>query len=167
DENSQEIFETLNARGTPLTAADLIKNLVFQRIEAEGGSAQTAYSQRWSLFEHSFWEHEIGLGRYQVSRISLFLNHWLVARTGEEIGPRSTFTRFKSWVEHENDGQSMSDVLDTLHAQAGIYQGWIEAAARRDGSDLDEAAMFVYRTQSAKLEVVKPVLLWLYDVHRH
>ncbi len=35
-ENSQEIFETLNARGTPLTAADLVRNFVFQRLEAEG-----------------------------------------------------------------------------------------------------------------------------------
>ena len=33
DEDSQEIFETLNARGTPLTAADLIKNFVFQRLD--------------------------------------------------------------------------------------------------------------------------------------
>jgi hypothetical protein len=31
DENAQEIFETLNARGAQLTAADLIKNFVFQR----------------------------------------------------------------------------------------------------------------------------------------
>ena len=30
DENAQEIFETLNARGAQLTAADLIKNFVFQ-----------------------------------------------------------------------------------------------------------------------------------------
>ena len=35
DEDSQEIFETLNARGTPLTAADLIKNFVFQRLALE------------------------------------------------------------------------------------------------------------------------------------
>ena len=35
-EDSQEIFETLNARGTPLTAADLIKNFVFQRLKLEG-----------------------------------------------------------------------------------------------------------------------------------
>ncbi|GAA4873541.1 GmrSD restriction endonuclease domain-containing protein [Serinicoccus chungangensis] len=101
-----------------------------------------------------------------MSRISLFLNHWLVARTGEEIGPRSTFTRFKSWVEHENAGRPMAGVLDTLHTQAQVYQGWIQNAARRDGSDLDDASMFVYRTQAAKLEVVKPVLLWLYDVDR-
>jgi hypothetical protein len=32
DENAQEIFETLNARGAQLTAADLIKNFVFQRL---------------------------------------------------------------------------------------------------------------------------------------
>src|SRR3954470_15485428 len=36
-ENSQEIFETLNARGTPLTAADLIRNFVFQRLGGSGG----------------------------------------------------------------------------------------------------------------------------------
>lgn len=35
DENSQEIFETLNARGTPLAAADLIKNFVFQRSQSK------------------------------------------------------------------------------------------------------------------------------------
>ena len=32
DENAQEIFETLNARGAQLTAADLIKNFIFQRL---------------------------------------------------------------------------------------------------------------------------------------
>lgn len=32
EENAQEIFETLNARGAQLTAADLIKNFVFQRL---------------------------------------------------------------------------------------------------------------------------------------
>ena len=36
DENAQEIFETLNARGAQLTAADLIKNLVFQRSLRQG-----------------------------------------------------------------------------------------------------------------------------------
>ena len=32
DENAQEIFETLNARRAPLTAADLIKNFIFQKL---------------------------------------------------------------------------------------------------------------------------------------
>ena len=46
-ENSQEIFETLNARGTPLTAADLVKNFVFQRLDAEGVDTRRAYAEDW------------------------------------------------------------------------------------------------------------------------
>ncbi|XZE22419.1 hypothetical protein SH449x_002348 [Pirellulaceae bacterium SH449] len=36
DENSQEIFETLNARGPQLTSTDLIKNVVFQQLLVVG-----------------------------------------------------------------------------------------------------------------------------------
>ncbi|WP_115932231.1 DUF262 domain-containing protein [Citricoccus muralis] len=47
DEDSQEIFETLNARGTPLTAADLVRNFVFQRLEGEGADSKSAYDPTW------------------------------------------------------------------------------------------------------------------------
>ena len=43
DENAQEIFETLNARGAQLTAADLIKNFVFQRLLETGTNVEEAY----------------------------------------------------------------------------------------------------------------------------
>jgi hypothetical protein len=45
DEDSQEIFETLNARGTPLTAADLIKNFVFQRLDLPANESEAAYEK--------------------------------------------------------------------------------------------------------------------------
>lgn len=96
-ENSQEIFETLNARGTPLTAADLVRNFVFQRLEAEGGDTKRAYREDWP-FETKFWTTEVSVGRSRVSRSSLFLNQWLVARTGEDLSPQATFNRFKSFV---------------------------------------------------------------------
>jgi hypothetical protein len=52
NDNSQEIFETLNARGTPLTAPDLIRNFVFQRLAAEGADTRAhlhyATSDNWS-----------------------------------------------------------------------------------------------------------------------
>ncbi len=40
DENAQEIFETLNARGAQLTAADLIKNFIFQRLLETGTNVE-------------------------------------------------------------------------------------------------------------------------------
>ena len=159
-ENSQEIFETLNARGTPLTAADLVKNFVFQRLEAEGVDTRRAYAEDWP-FESTFWETEIGVGRYNVSRSSLFLNQWLVARVGEEISPKSTFTRFKHYVDHEC-GQKMSELLPLIKQQADLYQQWTLAAADTDRA-LSPTEMAVYRMGAAGVELLKPVLLWLHD----
>src|SRR5580700_515159 len=51
DENAQEIFETLNARGAQLTAADLIKNFIFQGLAESGVDVEAAYEQSWQEFE--------------------------------------------------------------------------------------------------------------------
>ena len=161
DENSQAIFETLNARGTPLTQADLIKNFVFQRLEAEGVDTAAAYSTHWKMFDQKFWTTEVSVGRYLVPRVALFLNHWLVAQTGEEVSTQSTFIRFRQWFEY-SAARSMDDIVKALHRQALQYEGWIHAAKLRDGA-LDAPSLFTYRTQAAGLEAVKPVLIWLYD----
>lgn len=163
-ENSQEIFETLNARGTPLTAADLVRNFVFQRLEAEGGDTAKAYREDWP-FETKFWMKEVSVGRNFVSRSSLFINQWLVARTGEEVSPQATFNRFKSYVELES-GHAMADLLPVIKKQAQQYEAWTEAAARPGGS-LDASEMAVYRMQASGVEVLKPLLIWLHDPGRH
>lgn len=162
-ENSQEIFETLNARGTPLTAADLIKNFVFQRLVVEGADAKRAYAEDWP-FDAKFWETEVSVGRYRMSRGSLFLNQWLVSRTGEEIGSHQTFTRFKSFVEH-NSGHKLSHLLPVIKAQADSYERWINAAADPD-RNLDAVEMAVYRMRANETEVLTPLLLWLHDPER-
>jgi hypothetical protein len=158
-ENSQEIFETLNARGTPLTAADLVRNFVFQRLEAEGGDTDKAYREDWP-FETKFWTKEISVGRYLVSRSSLFLNQWLMAELGEEIGPQSTFTRFKAYVEHQ-PGLTIAALLPVLKEQAEQYEAWTEAAARQSGN-LSTVEMAVYRMHASGVELLKPLLLWLH-----
>lgn len=162
-ENSQEIFETLNARGTPLTAADLVRNFVFQRLEAEGGDTKKAYKEDWP-FETKFWTKEISVGRYLVSRSSLFLNQWLIARLGEEIGPQSTFSRFKSYVEHQA-GHKMVELLPVIKEQAQRYEAWTEAAAKPSGN-LSVVEMAVYRMQASGVELLKPLLIWLHEPGR-
>ena len=162
-ENSQEIFETLNARGTPLTAADLVRNFVFQRLEAEGADTKKAYKDDWP-FETKFWAKEVSVGRYFVSRSSLFLNQWLMSRLGEEIGPQSTFTRFKAYIEHP-DGHKIADLLPVLKEQANQYEAWTEAAART-GGNLNTVEMAVYRMQASGIELLKPLLLWLHEPGR-
>jgi Protein of unknown function DUF262/Protein of unknown function (DUF1524)/Restriction Enzyme Adenine Methylase Associated len=162
-EDSQEIFETLNARGTPLTAADLIKNYVFQRLTSEGADTRRAYAEDWP-FDSKFWETEVSVGRYRVSRGSLFLNQWLASRLGEEIGPQQTFARFKAYVEHES-AQSMGKLLPTIKRQADIYEAWTIAAEDRD-RQLSAVEMAVYRMKASELELLKPLLIWLHEPER-
>ncbi|QGN57678.1 DUF262 domain-containing protein [Nostocoides sp. HKS02] len=159
-ENSQEIFETLNARGTPLTAADLIKNFVFQRLESEGADTKRAYAEDWP-FETKFWEQDVSVGRYTMSRSSQFLGQWLGSRLGEEVSPRQTFIRFKTYVDYES-GSKMSDLLLAIKAQAELYRRWTENAADTSRI-LTRPELAFYRMRAGGVELLKPAMIWLYD----
>ncbi|MDV3125276.1 DUF262 domain-containing protein [Mycobacterium sp. 21AC1] len=160
DENAQEIFETLNARGAGLTAADLIKNFVFQRLMEQGVDVEAAYEQHWKEFETGFWEVEVSFGRLRYSRSSIFLNHWLIARTGEEIVAREVFTRFKHYADFEA-GVSMSDLVEQIARASAVYQRFIEGVSANN--PIDRLQLFAYRTNTLESEVFKPIVLWLYD----
>jgi hypothetical protein len=162
DENAQEIFETLNARGAQLTAADLIKNFVFQRLLETGIiDVEDAYQRNWREFETGFWETEVSVGRLRYPRSAIFLNHWLIARTGEEVVAREVFDRFKRFADDEA-GAPMPELLEQIHAAAGQYRDFITTAAAPTGP-LDRIALFGYRTGILESEVIKPLVLCLLD----
>lgn len=160
DEDAQEIFETLNARGTPLTAADLIKNLVFQRLAASPEESEKAYHRYWEQFETPFWEQHVSSGRVLWSRSSLFLTQWLVAQTQQDIPAREVFVSFKRHLD--DSGTSIVDLLGGIKACAEVQQGLTEAAENRH-EPLTRLEMFVYRAGEMQSEIVKPFLIWLTD----
>lgn len=160
DENAQEIFETLNARGAQLTAADLIKNFVFQRLMEQGVDVEVAYETHWKEFETGFWETEISFGRLRYSRSSIFLNHWLIARTGEEIVAREVFGRFKHHADIEAD-VPMPELVEQIGRASRVYREFIEGTTANN--PIDRLQLFAYRTSTLESEVFKPVVLWLLD----
>lgn len=165
NENPQEIFETLNARGTPLTAADLIRNFVFQRLVANGADTR-AHLEHWP-FETEFWETEVSVGRFPMQRSSLFFNQWLISRTGEEVSPRATFARFKQYVEdaERERGETVVELLPRIRRQAELYESWTRAARDAD-RQLTRMELTVYRLSASDTEVLKPLLIWLHEPGR-
>lgn len=160
-ENAQEIFETLNARGAVLTAADLIKNFIFQRLLEQGTDVEKAYDKHWKMFESSFWEQEVSYGRVKYQRSSLFINHWLVAKTGEDVLAREVFSRFKSYADFESK-KTMLELLKQICTSAGVYESIYELGDERE-KDLDRTALFAYRLKVLELDVVRPLFLYLVD----
>lgn len=161
DENAQEIFETLNARGAQLTAADLIKNFIFQRLLEAGTNVEDAYQRNWKEFETGFWETEINVGRIRQPRSSVFFNHWLIAQTGEEVVAREVFDRFKRFADHDS-GLPMGKMLTQIHNASGIYREFISRSLTSVGP-IDRVGLFGYRTGVLESEVIKPLVLCLLD----
>lgn len=161
EENAQEIFETLNARGAQLTAADLIKNFIFQRLTESGADVEAAYQRHWKDFETGFWETEVSAGRAKNQRSSVFLNQWLVAKTGEEILAREVFYRFKLYADYEASAD-MLHLLDQIHRAGQIYQEFVNSASQLGGA-ITRRALFAYRTSVMESEVTKPLVIFLYD----
>lgn len=160
DEDAQEIFETLNARGTPLTAADLIKNFVFQRLEGTSREVEVAYQRYWELFETPFWEAEVTTGRLTYSRSSLFLSQWLIAQTGQEMTAREVFNRFKHYVEDLS--QPVQELLPRLHKDAVTYQTLINASQQASGK-MKSIPLFLYRISTLDSQVFTSFVIWLND----
>jgi hypothetical protein len=161
DENAQEIFETLNARGAQLTAADLIKNFVFQRLIEGGADVEAVYDNKWKEFETGFWETETGVGRLRYPRSSIFLNHWLIARTGEEVVAREVFDRFKRFSDDEA-GVPMLRLVEQIDRSSRTYRKFITESAAYTGQ-INRVGLFGYRTSVLESEVIKPFVLCLLD----
>lgn len=99
DDDAQVIFETLNARGTQLLPADLVKNYLFQIAEKEGADLETLYAQYWKTFDSDFWRTEIRQGRLKRPRIDLFFQHFLTLKTLDEVPASHVFAHYKKYVE--------------------------------------------------------------------
>jgi hypothetical protein len=87
EDDAQLIFETLNARGTPLLPTDLVKNFVFHRARIEKRELQPLYEKYWATFDEwdDWWRKLIGRGHAQRARIDLFLQAFLTVQTREEV----------------------------------------------------------------------------------
>ncbi len=72
----QAIFETLNAHGTPLLPADLIKNwLLWEASRQELTKTESLYQTWWRPFdrEPTYWRANVGTGHAARPRVDMFL----------------------------------------------------------------------------------------------
>ena len=86
-DDAQVIFETLNERGEPLLAADLIRNNIFHRADARKEKAEKLFDQYWKDFEDPFWSEMEKQGRYKKARIEFFLANFIAGKVAGEVTP--------------------------------------------------------------------------------
>jgi Protein of unknown function DUF262/Protein of unknown function (DUF1524) len=158
DENddAQVIFEVLNGRQTPLTAADLVKNLLFLRAEVENeGQLDELYQQYWSQFDNPWWKVEVGSGHAARRRTDMLLAAWLTATFGEEASPDRLYGRIR---QHVNSGEvSITQILRAISRFSTEYRVIYGA----DFEPSDRLRVAYGRLTSLGITTALPALLWL------
>ena len=122
DDDAQLIFETLNARGTPLLPADLVKNFLFHRAQIHGYDIEPLYQEYWLPFdeENKYWRKEIGAGRVRRARIDVFLQHYLTLARRDEVSPAHLYDAFREHAE-SMPGDGVVALLAELRDYSRIF----------------------------------------------
>lgn len=71
DDNEYRIFESLNAKGAPLSQADLLRNYFFMRIPQK--EHETAYHDVWLPMQRALGEHLEDFFRYELMSYGRFV----------------------------------------------------------------------------------------------
>lgn len=152
------IFETLNARGTPLLPSDMIKNQILYKAgisSDEGDDQLPEEADRLWGFSEDWWSQEIGRGYQRRPRIDVFLNNWLTLRNQSETKAHNEFAVFSNYVEKSEEcGTSIQSVATDIGRLGDIYRSIEELR-------LPSLGTFLYRRRVMGIGVVVPTLLWL------
>ncbi len=143
------IFETLNARGTPLEQSELIRNFVYSEAPED---------DMWGNLDDSWWGEEVRQGRLYRPRLDMLLNYWLAMRKASEVSSSKVFDVFRTYaMEHR-----LSVVMADVKADLDIYRNFETESGRTP-----EEKVFHYRMNVMQAGVITPVLLLLLPIEGH
>ncbi|MBO0896111.1 DUF262 domain-containing protein [Arthrobacter sunyaminii] len=158
DENdeAQVIFEVLNGRQTPLSASDLVKNLLFLRGDLNGESElDDLYDKYWAPLDDVWWKKEVGTGHAARGRRDILLSAWLTAASGQEANVGHLYGQVRAYLaDQDRDTES---VLAELNGYAAAY--W--TVYNPEGAESSVLAQAYARLDRVRVSSVVPLFLWL------
>lgn len=156
NDDAQVIFEVLNGRQTPLSASDLVKNLLFLRGElANEAELERLYERYWAPFDDPWWKEYVGSGHAARGRRDALLSAWLTVASGEEAKVGHLYGEVRSYLNRAD--RKTDEVLAELHQYGDGYRRIY--AAEDPGSA--ELARLYRRLDRLGILTAVPLLLWL------
>ncbi len=162
-DDAHMIFETLNARGTPLLQSDMVRNRVLHdaniKISDDDNDRSSDNQGLWP-FNDDWWNKEVGRGLQRRPRIDVFLNHWLTLRNRSETKPYNEFRVFADYADKRMGGnerpreQTIRDIAKDIGNLGQTYRGIEELRPEIISS-------FLERLNAMNVGVVTPLVLWL------
>jgi uncharacterized protein with ParB-like and HNH nuclease domain len=158
-ERPYEIFESLNAKGKPLSQADLVRNYIAMKLpERRQGEIFNKY---WSKIE-SLLQEKRTVGRSRLGELTAFLRHYLAMRNRVLCNEAHVYERFRDRIENEtNSTEEFEKEISILRDFAEYYDRLLRPAHEADNQ---------IRTKLRRLNVLEistayPFLLTVYEAY--
>lgn len=154
NDDAQVIFETLNARGTPLLAADLIKNYLFREATIQQDDPGDLHDKYWKQFDEDEWRVDVSQGRLDRPKIDVFIMHWLTMEMSQQVRAKKLFPAFRKYLDRTDN--SVEEIVKDIDYYASIYETISEPdRGSREG-------IFFHRLDILDTTTPYPVLLWIF-----
>ena len=157
DAEPQVIFETLNARGTPLLQADLVRNYMILKAKAEGLD-EDAFNREWLVpLSQPYWQEEVRFGRLVRARFEQFLYYWMMMRTARDLRLDDVFREFQRLVE-EKDG-SVAEIAADIVRCSEVFR---ELSKPSPGGEFRQWSRYLHFRRALDISLDSPLMLWLF-----
>ena len=144
-DDPQRIFESMNATGRGLTAADLIRNFLLMDQDADG--RDRLYTTCWRPMERRFGPSESG------RHVGHFVRHFLALHTATTVKRDAVYERFKDYAR----SVGVAEVAADLHARSAHY-----AAIALGGEQHPALGRALADLRSLRTDAASPFVLQLY-----
>lgn len=121
EDDAHVIFETLNSKGKPLLAMDLVRNNIFHRAKE---NANELHEEFWKPFNSAWWRDKAPNSRPARPRIDHFLAYTLAAETGNAIAISELYSEYRAFVNPNNRPRfdDVKEELKLLHCHVPTYK---------------------------------------------
>ena len=161
EDNAQVIFESLNARGTPLRAADLIKNALFRTLQSRrGAEVEALYATYWEPLESDYWREEISVGRMKRPRLDVFVGYFLAILLEREVLIHQLFPAARGYFSGEFD--RALHFLQEISRYAAVFEGIDPNTPPTAILVTADEKNSLTNLKIADTATIQPTLLWLF-----
>lgn len=177
-EQEQEIFDTINSAGIPLSPTDIIKNKIYQQLKECGMPYDKVYEYYKSTWEETFekdedtrkwWHTQKNIGRYKRDNIELLLHSVAICigifSTEDEVITNLAKV-YKNTINNFSKIDEIEKLIDIIISYANIYKNIIPQFNSKEPIKFNDVRKRLACILTvSETSTFTPYILYLYDTY--
>lgn len=159
NDNAQQIFESINSTGEPLTASDLIRNFILMN---KSDDEQTEiYNKYWTKIENNIYPDHESIPRKKVTqKIEEFFRFFIMAQVEDLVKKDQVYLDFKEFWLRSIECSSEEEILTSM---VKFSRYWYALFKDENPPSELQNTIFIHRTIDSNMPA--PFLLSAYKLY--